>query len=156
MFGMFKSKPYLDPELGRLLRSRGYWRTGLGLQPGPTQLVLSGHRDRPDAEALVLAKRISTLYRQWLPEIEAALFEHYAPYAAAAEAGAFASDSCPPICQASQVRNHAELKFIAVAPLGGVISIEFGYTVAWDQEHTLGVRFQNGRLWELCGSVLEP
>jgi hypothetical protein len=33
---------------------------------------------------------------------------------------------------------------------------EVGCRVQWDEEHTLGARFQNGRIIELCGSVLEP
>ncbi|OAI26394.1 DUF6985 domain-containing protein [Methylomonas koyamae] len=86
----------------------------------------------------------------------AALFDHYAPYAEADAVGSFLADRCPTISQANQVLSYADLKFIAVAPLSGMIAVEFGYAVAWDAEHLLGVRFRNGRLLELCGSALPP
>jgi hypothetical protein len=43
-----------------------------------------------------------------------------------------------------------------VAPLDGILTIEIGYQVAWDEEHTLGARIRDGALLELCGSVLAP
>jgi len=48
------------------------------------------------------------------------------------------------------------LVFVSVTPLDGVLTTELGYTTAWDEEHTLGVRFQSGKFIELCGSVLPP
>jgi hypothetical protein len=33
---------------------------------------------------------------------------------------------------------------------------ELGYTTDWDEEHTLGARFQTGKFIELCGSMLPP
>lgn len=35
-------------------------------------------------------------------------------------------------------------------------AIEWGLAVAWDEEHTLGARFEGGELVELNGSVLAP
>jgi hypothetical protein len=34
MFGLFKSPPYLDPQLGELTRSCGHWRGTLALEGG--------------------------------------------------------------------------------------------------------------------------
>jgi hypothetical protein len=48
------------------------------------------------------------------------------------------------------------LVFVSVTPLSGLLTTELGYTTAWDDEHTLGARFQSGRFIELCGSVLPP
>ena len=35
-------------------------------------------------------------------------------------------------------------------------TVELGYEVDWDVEHTLGARIRDGRVVELCGSVLPP
>jgi hypothetical protein len=35
----------------------------------------------------------------------------------------------------------------------GVLTLELGYGVDWDEDHTLGARFQQGRLVELNGST---
>jgi hypothetical protein len=51
---------------------------------------------------------------------------------------------------------YVSLAFVAVIPLDGVLATELGYTTAWDEEHTLGVRFQLGKFMEICGSVLAP
>ena len=45
---------------------------------------------------------------------------------------------------------------VSVTPLSGLLTTELGYTSAWDDEHTLGARFQLGKFVELCGSVLPP
>jgi hypothetical protein len=54
------------------------------------------------------------------------------------------------------VWSHVSLVFVSVTPLGGVLTTELGYSTAWDDEHTLGARFQSGRFIELCGSVSRP
>ena len=46
--------------------------------------------------------------------------------------------------------------FARVLSLGGQEMVELGYEVEWDEEHTLGARFNNGELVELNGSVLPP
>ena len=35
-------------------------------------------------------------------------------------------------------------------------TVELGFRVDWDDEHTLGARIRDGELVELCGSVLAP
>ncbi len=159
MFGLFRSPPFRDPHLGELARSRGHWRGSLTLKAGSgVPLVLSGTRSEPHAQALALARELPTQFTSWRTTIENALFEHYEPYA-----GAFAAGELPPPGEAfpriespSQVWPHVSLVFVSVTPLDGALTIEFGYTTRWDEEHTLGARFQSGKLLELCGSVLPP
>jgi hypothetical protein len=159
MFGLFKSPTYTDPQLGRFDRSRGMWRGEVQL-PGlpPVPLVLSGNRSEPDAGPLAAARTLATDLPAWLPAIESALHEHYLPYAEAMAAGEppATGGPVPQFAAPSQVWPHATLQFVAVSPLAGSMTVELGYTVAWDEEHTLGARFQQGRLVELNGSVLPP
>jgi hypothetical protein len=159
MFGLFESPPVADPQLGELRRARGRWRgtLGLGTEP-PVPLVLGGSRTSPDAEALRVARSLPADYPSWRPVIERELFDHYAPYAEAVAAGEEdpPSPGLPAIAAPSSVWAHATLLYVQVAPLDGVLTVEIGYRVAWDEEHTLGARFRDGRLLELCGSVLAP
>jgi hypothetical protein len=159
MFGFFKSAATVDPQLGELRRSRGAWRGMIKLDAGGSvPLVLSGGRAAPDAEALRSARAVSASYESWRPAIAQQLFDHYAPYAEAVAAGELAppSPALPPLDTPSSVWPHATLEFVQVTPLDGVLTVEIGYRVAWDEEHTLGARFRDGKLLELCGSVLAP
>src|SRR4249920_2116398 len=80
------------------------------------------------------------------------------PYAEAVTAGELPSPSeaLPRIAAPGDVWSHVSLVFVSVTPLSGLLTTEFGYTTTWDDEHTLGARFQSGRFIELCGSVLPP
>jgi len=159
MLEFFKSASFVDPQLGELHRSRGTWRGTLKLDAeAPVPLVLSGGRAAPDAEALRIAQSVPSDYASWRPAIERELFDHYSPYAEAVAAGELNSPSSglPPIDAPSSVWGHTTLAFVQVTPLGGVLTVEIGYRVAWDEEHTLGARFRAGQLLELCGSVLAP
>jgi hypothetical protein len=159
MFGLFNSPPFRDPQLGELVRSRGHWRGQLALKPGTTvSLVLSGTRSEPNPQALAMARELQTQFTSWRPSIEQALFEHYEPYAEALAAGEVPpeSEAFLNITAANQVWAHVSLVFVSVTPLDGTLTTEFGLTTGWDEEHTLGARFQSGKLLELCGSVLPP
>lgn len=158
MFGLFKSPPLSDPQLGELARSRGYWRGVIALASKTVPLAIAGTRTGPDASALVTAREVAVHYASWRPSIEAALFEHYGPYAEALAAGDLPppSEPLPNIVEASQVWPYVSLAFVCVSPLAGVLTLELGYTALWDEEHTLGARFQNGKFLELCGSILAP
>lgn len=159
MFGLFKSASYRDPQLGPFTRSRGMWRGSIGLPDhAPAPLVLSGNRTAPDPAALATARRLSVALASWRPAIEAALYDHYDPYADALASGDLPKTeaSRPRLSASGQVWQHVLLRYVAVSPLDGRLTVELGYTVAWDQEHTLGARFQQGRLLELNGSVLPP
>ena len=159
MFSFFKTKPFVDSQIGELRRSRGKWRGRLKLDTNSeVALVLSGGRSAPDAEALRIARSIPSDYPSWQPVIEKELFEHYSPYAEAVSAGEEdpPSSGLPHIEAPSAVWVHTTLEYVAVTSLDGILTVEIGYRVAWDEEHTLGARFQGGQLLELCGSVLAP
>ena len=159
MLGFFKSAPFVDPQLGELHRSRGAWRGTLKLDgEALVPLVLSGDRAAPNAEALRIARSVPSDYPSWRPAIERELFDHYSPYAEAVATGQLdiPSSGLPPIDAPSSVWSHTMPAFVQVTPLSGVLTVEIGYRVAWDEEHTLGARFRSGQLLELCGSVLVP
>jgi len=159
MFGLFKSPPFGDPLLGEFTRSRGYWRGSISLE-GSTgvPLVLSGTRLEPSSQAMEAARTLTTAFSAWRPTIESALFEHYVPYAEALAAGELPpqGEAFPSMSTPNQVWPHVSLEFVSVTPLEGVLTSEFGYRTAWDEEHSLGARFQAGKFLELCGSVLPP
>jgi hypothetical protein len=156
MFGLFKSKPFSDPQLGEFLRSRGYWRGSITFGELRIPLLVSGDRNEPDSQAMQEAHGLSSRFPAWKRAIENALFEHYTPYAEALAAGELPppSEPIPKLEAPGQVWPHVTLAFVSVSPLDSKLTTEFGYTAAWDEEHTLGARFQAGRFVELCGSVV--
>lgn len=159
MFGLFKSPPFHDAQLGDFTRSQGYWRGSISIENGRNlPLAVSGPRSEPDAQALSIARNIAIQFPSWRPTIETALFEHYEPYGES-----LADDEPPPsselvagITSPALVWSHVSLVFVSVAPMDKVLTVELGYTTTWDEEHTLGARFQSGKFIELCGSVLAP
>lgn len=159
MFGLFSSPQFHDPQLGELARSRGHWRGSLTLEAAASvPLALSGTRTAPDSQALAMARELRTLFPSWRTAIQKALFDHYGPYAESLAAGELPPprEVFPRIASPNQVWPHVSLVFVSVAPLDGALTTEFGYTTGWDEEHTLGARFQSGNFIELCGSVLPP
>ncbi len=159
MFGLFKSPSFRDPLLGEFTRSRRQWRGSLALEGAASvPLVLSGTRTEPDSQAIATARTLANAFASWRPAIAFSLFEHYGPYAEAVAAGELPppSEPLPSINTPSQVWPHVSLAFVSVTALEGVLTYEFGFTTAWDEEHTLGARFQEGKFLELCGSVLPP
>jgi len=88
MFGLFKSAPVQDAQLGELQRSGGGWKGHLELAPcGTFRLLLAGSRKAPDATALGLAKELTGRFKALMPEIQGGLFEHYAPYKEGVDVG---------------------------------------------------------------------
>lgn len=159
MFGLFAAHPFSDPLFGELKRSRGYWRAFVSLDSSAgVLLAVSGPRARPDQEALETARTFLAQYHGLRPLIGQALYEHYLPYAEAVVAGEFSPpvDGLPNIDAPEFVWPHVTAIHVSVTPMEGVLTVEVGYRVAWDDEHTLGARFQKGRFVELCGSVLAP
>lgn len=159
MFGLFSSPSISDPDFGELKRSRGMWRgliSSLGQTARP--LIVAGPKSAPDPKALHLAKSIADRYPSWKTVIEKELFDHLAPYAEAVAAGELPAteEQLPLIKKPSDVWPHVALEFVAVAPIDNTLTVEFGYRVTWDEEHTLGARFQDCGFVELCGSVLCP
>lgn len=152
MFGLFKSAPYADPQFGEFIRTKGHWRGSITL-PGhqPVPLVLAGDKKVPAPAALADARQISPAWSDWRAVIEAALYEHYEPYRDSACAEA--ETPAPVIATPGEIWPHTALQYVAVTTMSGGLTVEFGYAVDWDQEHTLGARFQQGRFLELNGSV---
>ncbi|RBP43944.1 hypothetical protein DES53_105343 [Roseimicrobium gellanilyticum] len=161
MFNLFKAATFEDNHLGLLTRSRGHWKGSVTLdQHGKIELSLAGGRQSPDSLCLAQAHELAAQYDSLLPQIQASLFEHYEPYRDADSAGELPEDSepFPKIDRAEDVWPHvfAErvcIELIQGSPQAGP-SIEIAYRVTWDEEHTVGARIQNGKLWELCGSVV--
>ena len=158
MFGMLKSPPFSDAQLGELRRKGGMWRGTISLGGVRVPLALPGSRSSPNPQALDIARSIPSDYPDWRALIEAAMFDHYAPYAEAVAAGEVEPpvEGVPRITSPGEVWPHTSIEFVAVITLGGQLSVEIGYRVAWDEEHTLGARLQSGHLIELNGSVLPP
>ncbi|MCB1932405.1 MAG: hypothetical protein KDI45_08025 [Candidatus Accumulibacter sp.] len=159
MFGLFKSPPFDDAQLGELQRSGGLWRGSIGALDGTrVPLAISGSRKEPDAQALRAAREVAGRFAGWRPIIEKALFDHYQPYAEALADDDSPADGCPatPLARASEVWPLVTLVYVAVTPLDDALTTELGYMTSWDEEHTLGARFQGDSFVELCGSVLPP
>ena len=158
MLSFFKSTRFRDPILGEFARSRGHWRGELELNGAAVPLILVGERSEPDIQALALARTMATDFLTWRSVIEVALFEHYQPYAEALATGELPapSDPFPGISARDEVWPHVTLVFASVTLLDRALTVELGFTAAWDEEHTLGARFQRGKFIELCGSVLRP
>ena len=158
MFGLFKTASFTDPHLGEIRRSSGMWRGTLRLGDAQMPLILSGSRAAPDPKALSVARSISSGFPSWRPAIERALFEHYSLYAVAGTAGQAEPPKLelPVIEGPAAVWPYTTAEFVQVTPLSGQHTVEIGYRVAWDEEHTLGARLRDGELVELCGSVLAP
>jgi hypothetical protein len=158
MFDLFKTPRHDDPRLGELRRTRGWWRGAVAIDGARVPLAVAGPRGGPDARALELARSLPDVLRARRREVAEALYEHYAPYAEAVAAGDedVAGLECPVIASAGEVWPHVRIAFVAVAPRDGPHTIEVGYRVAWDEEHTLGAGLCEGRAVELNGSVLEP
>ncbi len=145
MFRRSKTEPFVDPELGELVWSRRAWRGQVVLRPDQSvPLSVPGSRNGPDPGALALARTVQPELDRCGASIRAALDEHRAPYVENGEDGEVGDDhpSAP--------------SYAAVVELDNELTIELGYQVSWDEEHTLGARLRDGRLIELNGSVLEP
>jgi hypothetical protein len=158
MFGLFSSRSHEDPVLGLLTHSRGYWRGALDLGEGLVPLILAGGGEAPDAAALAEARALPARFPAWQGVLRQELFAHYQPYAEAQADGApVATDGpFPAIATAAAVMAHASPAFVCIAPLDGRLVTELGYSVAWDAEHVVGVRFAGPDFLALCGSTRKP
>jgi hypothetical protein len=86
------------------------------------------------------------------------MLEHYAPYAEAVAEGEEPAPEggLPAIAGPGDVWTHASVEFVHVHPLERRLTVEIGYRVAWDEEHTLGALVRDGQVIGLNGSVLAP
>lgn len=156
MFGLFKSETFVDDTLGVFKKKRHYWVGSIALSPhGVMELRLAGDRKAPDASVLLLARELPSRFMPHINRIEAALYEHFLPYAEANARGELGDleEPFPQIPDASQIWPHVYPSHVSIEPMRGVPTVEVAYRVGWDEEHTLGARLQDWRFLELCGSV---
>jgi hypothetical protein len=135
-----KSQPVSDPVLGSLERHGGRWRGHIDLGTfGPIPFSVGGSRSQPDSSELELARTAPEQFRA----CEVAIHEELAAHHEANEsADIFVSPMAP--------------LYVAVITLDREPTLEFGFEVPWDDDHTLGAHVRNGKLIELNGSVLRP
>jgi len=88
-----------------------------------------------------------------MPKIQTGMFEHYAPYKEAIDAGQETGSPCPSVASPEAIWPYVTTAHVLVAPLEGVPTVEIAFRVEWDIEHTLGARFKNWQFIELNGSV---
>ncbi|OQW73323.1 MAG: hypothetical protein BVN35_12555 [Proteobacteria bacterium ST_bin11] len=156
MFGLFKSKRFHDSQLGEFKRSGGDWRGVIALEDAKNiPLILAGNRTQPEAQAISMAHSLATAFSSMRPTIESELFAHYIPYAEelVLDENPDAGETMPKISSAIDVWPYVKLEFVSITPLDGELIYELGYSVVWDEEHTLGARFTADQFVELCGSV---
>ena len=154
MLGLFGSKSLHDSQLGELRRSGRYWKGSLDVIPcGTFPLALVGGNEGPNPNALALAKELPGRFSSMMQRIQIALFEHYAPYKEAVDAGEETGSPCPNVLGPEEVWSYLTPAHVLVEPLEGMPTVEVAFKVAWDIEHTIAARFQNWQFIELNGSV---
>jgi hypothetical protein len=151
-----KPPPYTDATLGALTRRGGRWQGKIILSPeGDAPLLLAGGRTAPNEAGLKLARELVPRYADLRSVIALALLEHYQPWREALDAdGTEALGDVPWLEDAGQVWSHVSLVRVLIEPLGRIDTVEIAYRADWDEEHTLGARFQGWALVELNGSVI--
>jgi Domain of unknown function (DUF6985) len=88
-----------------------------------------------------------------IPTIQNGLFDHYAPYKDAIEAGERIAGPALQIANAQLVLSHVSSAHILIEPLKDGSRLEIAFKAEWDVEHTVAVIFQDWVLMELNGSV---
>jgi hypothetical protein len=156
LFDFLRASPYTDAVLGVVVRRGGRWQGRISLPPeGDGALLLAGGRTAPDDSSVRLARELAPRYGSLRPAIAQALFEHYEPYRQAVDAGEMTEvRDVPRLDRSDQVWLHVTLVRVLIEPLGRIDTVEIAYRTTWDEEHTLGARFQNWALVELNGSVI--
>ena len=157
MFGFFRTLPVTDAELGVLSHSRARWRGQLVLEGGSVPLDIAGGRDAPDPQALALARGLPAAWSRHRDALAQALMAHYAPYQEAIAAGEEDPpiDPLPVVVRPSDVWPFVKLLSASVAPIDRKLVAEVALATAWDDEHTLGARFDASSFLELNGSILQ-
>jgi hypothetical protein len=156
MCALFKSEPFQDGRLGEFHRSSGHWKGSLPLPPfGTFRLSLAGSRKAPDAAALDLAKELPERFKELMPKIQDGLFEHYAQYKDAVNAGEQTGSPCPNIVGAEAVSPHVRPAHVLIElfGVGAIPTVEIAFRVEWDVEHTVAAMFRDWQFIELNGSV---
>ena len=150
MFNLFKRPRFVDSTYGELVRSRSYWRTSTLLDGTTVSLAIEGNRSEPDPSALSVARNLGSTFALLRNEIGQALLEHYQPYGEALESGE-EDCGCPKLGSPNEVWPHATPVFVTCSSDG---IAEIGYSVAWDDDHMVGVRIAGDKIVEVCGSTI--
>lgn len=156
MFGLFRPPPFNDAALGMLQRARGRWRGSVVLAGRPVPLAVAGARGAPDPEALAIAKLLPDVLSSNRETVAQALVEHLEPYREAVAAGEVEPppQPLPVITAPADVWQFVKILSASVTPLGGKFMSEVALAATWDEEHTLGARFDGAAFVELNGSIL--
>ena len=132
----------VDPKLGALTRRGRSWRGHVTIDGGvEVPLVLRGGRSGPDSDAMAMVSAVLSDYERIRPLVRDALADHRPDSSSLDDTTGL--EVPDPI-------------YATVISLTGQPTVELGYQVHWDEEHTLGARVRGGELVELCGSVLPP
>src|SRR4051812_47087478 len=154
MFELFKSEPYLDPELGKFERSPGHWRGRIVLEPaGRFPLSLAGDRNAPHIHALQLSRELQERFPSLVSEVQHGLFEHYLPYKEAVEKGIEMGGPFPKITDSVELWSHVRPAHVLIEPLNEQWRVEIALTTDWDIEHKIAVIYSDWHFIELNGSV---
>jgi hypothetical protein len=161
MFGLFKKiEPFTDSHLGLLVKSGDRWKGTISFGSYENvELQIADKGKAPEPSSLELAHQLRVHFSELRLQIENSLFEHYLPYQEVASLGELPeyTDPFPAIDSAKGVWIYVTPVYVLIEPLRGSPlagpTIEIAFTVAWDEEHTVGARIQNWRIFELCGSV---
>ncbi len=154
---LFGSDPFDDPRFGRFVRKGGMWTAECDVAPfGRVAVGLAGDRRAPAAASLDALGEAGAAFEALRGTIGHALVEHLAPYREAIESGdhevpGFAADS---IRTAADVWPHTKVVGIDIDAARAGFAFEVQLAVAWDEEHTLGARFDREAFFELNGSVV--
>lgn len=155
--GWFSPDQVTDATFGSLQRKRGSWVGTYEFDGlGRVALAIAGDRRAPDAASLALAKSVPAQYSALRSTIARALFQHLEPYAEATRDGELDVAGFDPsiVGSADDTWAHVRVKLVDVDAGRREFPVEIQINVAWDEEHTLGVRIADGALRELNGSVL--
>ena len=156
MLSFLDPDPYHDARLGTFRRHRGRWVGTLELAPhGSVELRIAGGRKAPAPESLAAAASLATQYAALNAHVATALYDHYQPGWEAWKSGELGRlvESFPELTTAADVWANVRVTWVDLDLARREYPIEIRMTVAWDEEHTLGVRMAGTRLVELCGSV---
>jgi hypothetical protein len=102
-----------------------------------------------------MAKELQGRFRGLLPQIQAGLFEHYAPYKEAVDAGAQTDSPLHNISRPDNVWPYVTPAHVLIEPFGVGESptVEIAFSVEWDVEHTVAAMYRDWQFIELNGSV---
>lgn len=156
MLGLFRSSPYLDPALGRFVRSRGRWRGTIVLGGTPLPLALAGSRREPDGNALRVAQALPETWSANREAVTRALVDYVEAYASAVADRVI--EPCPglslDIAQAADIWRYVEIESASVTWFGDTLVSEVALRTRWDEEHTQGARFEDARFVEFNASIV--